>query len=386
LNQVRIDTQQADALLACDMVVGASPEALATIKHGRSVVLVNTHELATAAFVRNPDAELHAPALLDKLRHAAGAERVHATDAQGIAQAMLGDTMPSNIVMLGVAFQRGLIPLSEAALLKAIELNGVAVEANQLAFGLGRLAVAAPEALERLEGEAGTPPRRDSLDALIERRMRFLAAYQDEALGSRYRALVDRVRAAESKLGDGALPLTEAVARQYAKLLAVKDEYEVARLYTDGSFERSLSEQFERWDRLHFHMAPPLLARRGPDGRPRKLAIGPWLMPAMRLLARARRLRGTWLDPFGHTAERRLERQLARDYAATIDGLLDTLSAANRPLAVAIAQVPERMRGYGHVKLANVATARAREKELLERWRGGAGAPRTIRIVAASSP
>ena len=386
LNQVRIDTQQADALLACDMVVGASPEALATIKHGRSRILVNTHELATAAVVRDPDADLHSAFLIDKMRHAAGEDRVHATDAQAIAQAMLGDTLPANIVMLGVAFQSGLIPLGEAALLRAIELNGVAVESNKIAFGLGRLAVAAPAALRRLEG-AGEAPAADSLDALIERRSAFLEAYEDAAYARRYRALVERVRAAESVLG-GALPLTEAVARQYAKLLAIKDEYEVARLYTDGSFMKSLSAQFERWDGLRFHMAPPLLARRGPDGRPRKMKIGPWLMPAMRLLAKGRRLRGSPLDPFGHSAERKLERRLARDYVTTIDELLAGLNAGNRGLAVSIAQVPERMRGYGHVKLANVATARGRQKELLDRWRGvpaATGAARTIPIIAASS-
>ncbi len=370
LNQVRIDTQQADALLACDMVVGASADALATVKHGRSVILVNTHEVATAAFVHDPDAELHAPALLDKMRHAAGADRVHATDAQAIAQRLLGDTLPSNIVMLGVAFQRGLVPVSEAALMRAIELNGVAVETNKTAFALGRLAVASPEALERMAGGSARPAARDSLDGLIARRERFLESYQDAAYARRYRALVDRVRVAESPL-DGEARLTEAVARQYAKLLAIKDEYEVARLYTDGAFMERLSEQFERWDGLRFHMAPPLLARPGPDGRPRKIALGPWLMPAMKLLAKARRLRGSALDPFGHTAERKLERRLVRDYEAIVDELLARLNAGNRALAVAIASVPERIRGYGHVKLANVATARARWAELLDRWRGG---------------
>ena len=297
---------------------------------------------------------------------------------------MLGDTLPANIVMLGVAFQRGLVPLSEAALLRAIELNGVAVETNKTAFALGRLAVAAPDALRRLEGAEA--PAGDSLDALIERRGAFLEAYQDAAYARRYRALVDRVRAAESRLG-GEPALTEAVARQYARLLAVKDEYEVARLYTDGGFIGSLSQQFERWDGLRFHMAPPLLARRGPDGRPRKMKIGPWLMPAMRLLAKGRRLRGSVLDPFGHSAERKLERRLARDYEATLDELLAGLNAGNRALAVSIAQVPERMRGYGHVKLANVATARGRQQELLDRWRGvpAPAAARTIPIVAASS-
>ena len=371
LNQVRIDTQQADLLLACDMVVGASADALGTIKHGRSVVIANTHELATAAFVRNPHANLEASALLDKMRYAAGDDRVHTTDAQAVAQAMLGDTLPSNIVMLGVAFQRGLIPVSEAALLRAIELNGVAVETNKAAFALGRLAVAAPDALKRLAGaDAPAAAPADTLDALIERRSRFLADYQDAGV----RAPLPRPRRSRAQRGVGprrrSLQLTQAVARNYATLLAIKDEYEVARLYTDGAFLASLGEQFERWQGLHFHMAPPLLARRGADGRPRKMRIGAWLMPAMKMLAKARRLRGGWLDPFGHTAERKLERQLARDYEAIVDELLATLKPDNRPLALLIAKVPERIRGYGHVKLANVVTARARWQELLDRWRG----------------
>jgi indolepyruvate ferredoxin oxidoreductase len=380
LNQVRIDTQQADLVLACDMVVGASADALGTVKHGRTVVIANTHEIATAAFVRDPNASLHAGALLDKMRHATGPERVFTTDAQAIAQRMLGDTLPANIVMLGVAFQRGLVPVSEAALMRAIELNGVAVATNKLAFALGRLTVAAPDALLRLEG-ASTAAAADTLDALIARREAFLTDYHDAALAQRYRTLVDRVRSAEAALGREAL--TDTVARQYARLLAVKDEYEVARLYTDGAFMQSLGEQFERWDGLTFHMAPPLLARRGTDGRPRKMRLGGWLMAVLRVLAPMRRIRGRWFDPFGHTEERRLERQLARDYEALIDDVLSSLTSDKHALAVAIAKVPENIRGYGHVKLANLASAKGRWGELQDRFRGRAApGSRTIPIAA----
>jgi indolepyruvate ferredoxin oxidoreductase len=381
LNQVRIDTQQADLVLACDMVVGASADALGTVKHGRTVIIANTHELATAAFVRDPNASLHATALLDKMRHATGPERVFTTDAQSIAQRMLGDTLPANIVMLGVAFQRGLVPVSEAALMRAIELNGVAVDTNKLAFALGRLSVAAPEALLRLEGSPTTAAA-DTLDALIARRAAFLTDYQDAALAQRYRALVDRVRGTEAALGSQ--QLTDAVARQYARLLAVKDEYEVARLYTDGAFVQSLGEQFERWDGLTFHMAPPLLARRGADGRPNKMRLGGWLMPALRMLSSARRVRGRWFDPFSHTEERRLERQLARDYEVLIDEVLASLTSDKHALAVAVAKVPENIRGYGHVKLANLASAKGRWQDLLDRFHGRAAADaKTIPIVAA---
>jgi indolepyruvate ferredoxin oxidoreductase len=399
LNQVRIDTQQADIVLACDMVVGASADALGTVKRGRTSIIANTHEIATAAFVRDPNARLQAQSLLAKMRHAAGAERVYTADAQAMAQRLLGDTMPSNIIMLGLAFQRGLIPLSEAALQRAIELNGVAVETNRIAFGLGRLAAAAPEVLERLANPAapadggsvigsfdGAPDALAALDALVARRERFLVAYQGAALAQRYRALVDRVRAAEAAVLGPAreLPLTDAVARQYARLLAVKDEYEVARLYTDGAFNDALRQQFEHWGGLDFHMAPPLLARRGADGRPRKLRLaGRWLMPALRVLAALRRLRGTVLDPFGHTEERRLERALARDYEALIDDALSNLTAERHAHALAMARVPETIRGYGHVKLANLATARARWSELRERSDALSSAPAPVRVHVA---
>ena len=386
LNQVRIDTQQADAVLACDLVVGASAEALGTVKHGRTVIVANTHELATAAFVHDPDASLQAPALLEKMQHAAGAQRVLTADAQSIAQRMLGDTLPANIVMLGVAFQRGLVPVGEAALLRAIELNGVSVDNNKLAFALGRLAVSDPAALLRLEGEGAQAAAPDTLDALVARRERFLADYQDSAYARRYRTLVDRVRDAETAIAgnDGRLTLTDAVARQFARLLAVKDEYEVARLYTDGRFMKSLSEQFERWDALRFHMAPPLLARRGSDGRPRKIEFGRWLMPAMKLLAAMKRLRGTPFDVFGRTGERRIERELARDYEVLIGDVIAGLGPESHATALAIAQVPERIRGYGHVKLANIATARARWRELTDALHATApGKPhRTVPIAA----
>src|SRR4051812_9577467 len=353
LNQVRIDTQQADVLLACDLVVGASDDALATVKNGRTAVLANTHEIATAAFVRNPDATLHAPALVAKLRHAAGDERVQLIDAQALAQELMGDTMPSNIIMLGACWQRGLVPVSHAALMRAIELNNVAVENNKTAFAIGRLAVTDPSAFKRILG-ADRPAHEPSTAAslfgpggLVERRVDFLTAYQDAALAARFLSLVEAVHAREQALGAAGAPLTTIVAQQFSRLLAIKDEYEVARLYTDGRFARALAEQFDVAGRIDFHMAPPLLARPGPDGRPRKMKIGPWLMPAMRVLARARFVRGTWFDPFGRTRERRLERELADDYEAMLrTEILPRLDLERHGLAQQIARVPERIRGY----------------------------------------
>ncbi len=382
LNQVRIDTQQADVLLACDMVVGASPDALGTVKPGRTVILANTHELPTAAFVRNPDASLQAPSLLAKMQHAVGgtAGLLGTIDAQTIAQQLMGDTMPSNIVMLGACWQRGLIPLSEAALMRAIELNGVAIEGNKTAFALGRLAIAAPDAIKRLAGDAGTQKvqlllRQDKLDGedgLIARRMRHLSGYQNVAYAERYLASVNKVRSAEAALGEAgqAERLSKAVARYLAKLMAIKDEYEVARLYTDGQFEAAMKQQFEHWDSLSFHMAPPLISRPGADGRAKKIELGSWTFSAFKLLARMKGLRGGLLDVFGKTEERRMERQLLADYEALIADLLQHLTADKLELALKLARLPEGVRGYGHVKLANITTIRAQWKDLLDRFHG----------------
>ena len=385
LNQVRIDTQQADLLLACDLVVAASAEALGTVKHGRTQIIANRHELVTAAFVRQPDATVQAPDLLAKLHHAAGEDRVRTLDAQAIAETLLGDTLPANIVMLGAAWQAGLLPVSLAALERAIELNAVAVKLNLQALALGRLALAAPQALQRLAGVAQPAIDLDALDGLdgaeglIARRRRFLVDDQGEALASRYEALVQQVRAAEEALGGEAarqLDLTRAVARQYARLLAVKDEYEVARLHLDPAFEAALRQQFGRWDRVVHHLAPPLLSRPGPDGRPRKRPFGPWVRVAFRVLARMKGLRGTPLDPFGHTEERRLERQLTRDYETLVEQqLLPALKADNLALAVRLAEVVQQVRGFGPVKLANLAKVRSEWHDLLEAWRARAGKP-----------
>jgi indolepyruvate ferredoxin oxidoreductase len=370
LNQVRIDAQQADAVLACDLVVGAAPEPLQAVRRGRTRILANMHEIPVADAVRDPDAELHADALLAKLRFAAGDDGVETFDAQALAQDFLGDTVASNIVALGFAWQRGLVPVGLAALARAIELNGVAVEANRLAFALGRLAAADPVACDRLrEGHADEPPTPETLDALIERHAAHLAAYQDAAWAARYGRLLDAARSRESTLGaDPKLPFTRAVATSLHKLMSYKDEYEVARLYTDGGFERALAEQFEGELELEFHMAPPLLARPKAGEPPRKLRYGPWLLTAMRWLAKGHVLRGTAFDPFGRTEERRTERALIDAFEARIGELLPQLDASRLELARRIAQVPMSIRGFGHVKLGNLVLARTREAELLHRF------------------
>ncbi len=368
LNQVRIDTQQADAILACDIVVGASPEALQTVRHGRTRVLANLHEIPVAESLRNPDASLKVDLLLEKLRFAAGDDLVETFDAQTLAQDFLGDTISANVLAMGYAWQRGAVPLSLAAMQQAIRLNNVAVEKNLMAFALGRLAAGNPAALPALLGDAAPVPAEETLDAVIARGMAHLTGYQNAAYARRFATLVHQVAMAEGQLRSGSTVLAAAVARSALKLMAYKDEYEVARLYTDGRFQQSLQAQFEGDLQLEFHMAPPFLAKPRHGQPPRKITLGPWLMPALRLLARAKGLRGGALDLFGRTQERRLERALVTQFEARVQDLLQDLSAERLALATQIAAVPLAMRGYGHVKLANVALARAREAELLHRF------------------
>jgi len=370
LNQVRIDTQQADAILACDLVVGASPEALQTVRHGRTRILANVHEVPVAESLHNHDASLRVDALLQKLHFAAGREQVETFDAQTLALEFLGDTIVANILALGYAWQRGLVPMSLMALTRAIELNGVAVQNNLLAFSLGRLAAADPAACEALRGAAASepPPAVETVESLLARGIEHLAGYQDAAYAQRFAQRVRRVQAAEAQLGaDPSLPFTRAVAASLLKLMAYKDEYEVARLYTDGRFAQSLQQQFDGDVKLEFYMAPPLLSRSRNGQPPRKLRLGGWLMPLLHVLARGKRLRGGVFDLFGRTDERRLERELIRQYESRLDELLPQLRLTTVALASEIARLPLTMRGYGHVKIANVALARAREAELLHR-------------------
>jgi len=366
LNQVRIDTQQADAVLACDMVVAASPEALQTVRRGRTRIVTNVHEIPVAESLKNPDAELKTDALLAKMRFAAGADRVETFDAQALAEEFLGDTVTANILAMGFAWQRGLIPIGLAAMRRAIELNGVAVESNLLSFALGRLAAGNPAALR----EAPAAATDDTLAGLIARGINHLTGYQNAAWAQRFEAAVRRVQQAEQACAgsDASLPLTCTVARSLMKLMSSKDEYEVARLYTDGSFQRQLADQFEGELTLEFHMAPPLLARPKNGQPPKKITLGPWMLPAMKLLAKGKALRGSWFDLFGRTDERRMERALLTQFERRIDELVQNLSAQRLPSAIQIAALPQSMRGYGHVKIANVALARAREAELLHRF------------------
>ena len=361
-------------LLGCDIVVAASFEALAKLRRGPSSAVVNAHLAPTADFTLDPDARFDAAQLNAAISEATGAEAAEFVDATRLATALIGDAIAANMFVLGFALQRGLVPVGLAALERATALNGVAVEANLRALGWGRRAAHDPDAVERAAAEAAPAAAAETpasgLEDVVARRAAFLTAYQDRAYAERYLGLVNRIAALERDCVPGAQALALAVARYYFKLLAYKDEYEVARLYTDGAFRDKIEATFEGEYTLRYHLAPPIFQRRDPDtGLPRKRTFGPWMLSAYRVLARLRSLRGTPFDIFGMSAERKLERQLIRDYEATLDEIAERLDAGNHALAVDIASIPERIRGFGHVKARHLEAARAREAELLAAFR-----------------
>jgi indolepyruvate ferredoxin oxidoreductase len=267
--------------------------------------------------------------------------------------------------MVGFAWQQGGLPVSRASILEAIRLNGVQSEMNAAAFEWGRRAAVD---LAEVERAAGIAPEESapSLAEILDRRVAFLTAYQNAGYAARYRGRVERIAAIEQRLMRGESAIATEVAHALFKLMAAKDEYEVARLYTDGSFERQLGEQFESWDWLQFHLAPPLFARRDKrTGHLKKRKFGPWMMGAFGVLSRLRFLRRTFLDPFAYTAERRWERQLLRDYESDLDVIEAKLSADNSAAALALASYPERIRGFGHVRQAQARPVLAERERLI---------------------
>jgi len=377
IKTVRLGAGGARLVLGCDLVVSASQKTMDTTRPGLTRMLVNTHQQMTGDFTRNADFSFPGSSLKRTIVNGVGEAQAEFVDATRVASALMGDSIATNMFMLGFAYQRGLVPISAEAIAKAIELNGAAVKVNQAAFLWGRRAAVDQGAVERLVAPKLPPDttRRlsHSLDEVIQRRVEFLVDYQNAAYGERYRVLVERVRQAEAQRSKGASGLTDTVARSYFKLMAYKDEYEVARLYTQTGFAQRIAAQFEGDYQLRFHLAPPLLAKRDPvTGELRKREYGPWMFGAFKLLARLRGLRGTALDLFGHTQERRIERQLIRDYERLIDEIVERLSPASHALAVQLAGIPEEIRGFGHVKLRNLAAARARQEMLLAQLRAPA--------------
>ncbi len=374
LHAARVATGEANLVIGCDLIVATSADALSKMRPGLTHAIVNTGQAITGDFVRNPDYPFPLTALQRQVREAVGDGAADFVDSARLATLLMGHSIAANVFMLGYAWQQGLVPVSAEAILRAIELNGVAAADNRDAFLWGRRAAFDPEGVERIAAaaEPTMPTHRlsESLDETIERRHTWLVAYQDEAYARRYTGLVARVRRAEHASLPGSTQLTEAVARGWFRLLARKDPYEVARLFTDAEFERALHATFEGDFTLNFHLGYPQWGHVDPHtGETRKRRYGPWMMPLFRILARLRRLRDTPFDPFGASTERRLERTLMTRYEAIVETLLAGLGADTLALAVQVARLPESIRGYGPIRQRAAQAAARQEEQLLAAMR-----------------
>ncbi len=389
ISTIRVSAGGADLLLGCDLVTSAAEHNLAAAGKGKTRAVVNDYETMPAMFTNDADYKLPGDELRLSIEARMGRGRTDLINSTKIATALMGDSIASNLFTLGYAWQKGLIPVSGTAIERAITLNNVAVEMNLKAFEWGRRAAHNLGAVEKVIERSETAQENaiaqahnfsQTLDEMVARRVEFLTAYQDAAYAEQYRGLVDKVRAAEEGTKAGSNVLATAVARYHFKLLAYKDEYEVARLYTDGGFAEQVKAQFKGDYTLKYHLAPPLLSRRDPEtGQLIKQEFGPWVLTAFSWLAKLKGLRGGMLDIFGYSAERKQERQLIRDYEVTVENLLAKLSATNIDLAAEIAALPEHIRGYGHVKEQHLKDVRAREAELVAAYEAGrAAAPPAI--------
>ncbi len=376
IHAIRVAAGGADLVLSGDLVELGSKKVLTAIKPGNSRVLVNTAEFMPGNFTRNADFSLPTERLKRAITDHAGRDRSHFINASRLANALLGQSIGANMFMLGYAYQLGALPLSAEAVEQAIELNGEAVAMNVAAFRYGRRAAVAPELVESL-----VPAEQQTHDALtlsqsfgesVERRVAFLSSYQSKRYARRYRALVEKMRAVETEKVPGQSALTEAVARYLFKLMAYKDEYEVARLYSDTGFVERVKAQFDGDLRFEFLLAPPILAKRNPaTGEPKKMSFGPWILKLFAVLKTFKFLRGTPLDPFGYSDERRMERKLIADYRALLETIAAGLTPDNHQTAVALAALPEKIRGYGSVKERHLDVAKAEEANLREQFRSG---------------
>ncbi|MEX2311152.1 MAG: DUF6537 domain-containing protein, partial [Rhodospirillales bacterium] len=338
IHAVRISAGGADLLLGCDLVSAGDAETLAKLRAGNTRAVVNEHQTMTADFTRSPDMLFPETGFKKSLTDEAGSDRVAFIEATDLAKRLLGDTIAANMMMVGYAYQLGLLPVSAEAIERAIELNGVAIDFNKQAFAWGRRAAFDLAAVEKIIGRNDTKPQPFELDGFIKRRIDDLSAYQNPAYADRYLGWVDKIRTAEASLMPGTTALSEAVARGLFKLMAYKDEYEVARLYTDGRFERAVRETLADGGRIKFHLAPPLIAEHDlTSGHLKKKAYGAWMLSAFRIMARFKGLRGTPFDLFGYSAERRMERQLIADYETQLAEIAKNLSAENHAAAVQLA-------------------------------------------------
>ena len=366
-----IATADTDLVIACDVLAALSVTAADAYNKHKTKAIINTNVEPPGSFQMFPLSAPPGENQIGELRNLFGEGCSETLDATAFAKHLLGDTIAVNMIMVGNAYQRGLIPLSPASILEAIRLNGVAVELNQRAFEIGRLTVNDIQRLHSLLPHGSTNNNSvespDNLDALIEHRKKLLTAYQNQGYANQYTDLVEKVRTAEIANTPGSTGLTRAVARNYAKLMAYKDEYEVARLYSNGELKRELEQQFEGNYRVNFHFSPPTLpGLRGSKVEPRKIKLGSWANGLLWLLAGMKGLRGTTFDVFGYTTERRLERQLIKDYQGLISRSIERLTPENHATIVTLAELPDDIRGFGHIKVKAIQAAKLRENELIE--------------------
>ncbi|MBP6898834.1 MAG: indolepyruvate ferredoxin oxidoreductase family protein [Burkholderiaceae bacterium] len=368
----KVDTAKADLIIACDGIVAAGKGTLALMREGKTYVALNTHATPTAAFVGNPNWQHPEGGCEAALAGAVGRRNLGALDAEQVALQLLGDSIYANPLLLGYAWQQGRVPLGQAALMRAIELNGTQVDNNKAAFEWGRRCAhdLAAVTAQFQAAQVIQLIKKPSLAELLARRVDFLTGYQNAAYAAEYAAFVEQVRAAEAQAVPGSSQLAEAVARYLFKLMAYKDEYEVARLHTDPAFTGRIAAMFEGDYQIKHHLAPPLLGKTDAQGQPVKTEFGPWMRSALPWLAKLKGLRGTALDPFGRSEERRSERALIGEYRDSITELLRGLSAQRLPQAMAIARLPEDIRGYGHVKARHLAAVRPKWAQLMAQWRG----------------
>ena len=377
IHSPRIASQGADLVIGGDLVVTGGHKSLSVIKSGHTKLVINSYEMITGDFTKNADMLFPSLKIKQAIQQTAGTDNTEFLDASRLATALIGDTIATNMFMLGFAFQRGLIPLERSSIEQAIEINGMSVESNKQSFLWGRRTAHDGKRVWEMTASIAEgflleePP--EGLDELIQHRADVLTAYQNKAYAKHYLQLVERVRTIETDRLPGSLSLTEAVARYYFKLLAYKDEYEVARLYTNGDFLKKIRGRFEGNFRLKLHLAPPLFSHRDSHtGEPIKSTFSSWIFPVLKMLSRFKFLRGTAFDLFGKTKERRMERQLIKEYEQTIKELLLGLTKKNHNIALEIAKIPEQIRGYDMVKQRHFETAKSNEKKLLAKFRDSA--------------
>ena len=362
----RVPPASADLIIACDLVVAAGGDALNMMDPGRTAAYANTDVTPTSEFIRNRSKRFNSELLSGRVKRQA--REFEKIDAEALAVGYLHDAIYTNMIMVGYAWQKGQMPISLRALYRAIRLNGTKVTDNMSAFNIGRIAAAEPDRLEQMHDPRGhIEPK--TLDELIADRAGRLIAYQDRGYALQYENIVAQVRAAEHAAGLGE-KLTRTAATYAYKLMAYKDEYEVARLYTDGAFARQLASQF-KGGKLRFWLAPPILAKKDSQGHLKKKRFGPWMMTGFKVLTKLKGLRGTRFDLFGYTEERRMERKLRDDYLESLARMAQELTKDNHGLAIELARIPDEIRGYGHVKEAAVITAKARADILWQGWPDG---------------